>query len=445
MESGFGRIEPMSQPHNQRAFPSCDTIVALGTRTESGATILAKNSDRRPRECQPLFQAPRRRRLSHPRVRCQYLEIPEVAETYAFIGSRPFWLWGLEHGINEHAVAVGNEALITKEKLPEIGLLGMDLVRLALERAASAREAVEVISALIERHGQGGSGAYDFDFRYSNGFIIADPIEAWTLESSGRQWAARKVTDCASVSNRISITNYDTASSDVREHARSRGWWDGRAEFDFAAAYSAEEHPTTFSARGRLRRSQELLAREGRLCAETMAAALRDHYEMGEMPVIRAPMESEQHFSLCMHGELFATTASMIAELPPPDSGRAPVMWASMGAPCTGIFIPLYVEGTIPAALAVGGPEPAPGSPWWLMKSIQDLVARAPERIAPQVWERLRPLEAEMFAQAEKIDARVRRLDRHSRAARLTAFMAESTERVLKAAASLETDLRAST
>ncbi|MFZ0888187.1 MAG: C69 family dipeptidase [Candidatus Binataceae bacterium] len=419
--------------------------MALASRTESGATILAKNSDRPPRECQPLFQAPRYRYASGERVRCQYLEISQVPETCALIGSRPFWLWGFEHGINQHGVAIGNEALITKEKLPEIGLLGMDLVRLGLERGSSAREALEVISALIERHGQGGSGASDFDFRYSNGFIIADPVEAWTLESSGRQWAARRVTQCASVSNRISTTNYDLASPDVREYARSQGWWDGRGAFDFAASYSQEEHPTTFSARGRLRRSRELLARKGRLSAAEMAAALRDHYEMGEMPVISAPMESERHFSLCMHGELFATTASMIAELPPPDSGRAPAMWASMGAPCTGIFIPLYVEGAIPPVLKVGGPEPAPDSPWWRMKSIQDLVARSPERLAPKVWGRLRPLEVELFARAAEVNARVRGLDPESRAALLTAFMAESTERVLKAAAAVENDLRAST
>ena len=67
-------------------------------------------------------------------VRCQYLEVPQVAETHAVIGSQPHWLWGLEHGVNTHRVAIGNETVFARESLPAIGLTGMDLVRLGLER-----------------------------------------------------------------------------------------------------------------------------------------------------------------------------------------------------------------------------------------------------------------------------------------------------------------------
>ena len=206
-------------------LPSCDTIVVLAPHTRAGATLLAKNSDRSPYECQPLAQV---RRIAFIRegatVHCQYLEIPQVAETAAVIGSRPFWLWGFEHGLNEYGVAIGNEAVLTRETLPATGLLGMDLVRLGLERSKTAREATEIIGALIERYGQGGSGQYDVDFRYCGGFIIADHAEAYVLESSGRQWIARRVEDRACISNRLTIDTGSLGSADVESYARARGW-----------------------------------------------------------------------------------------------------------------------------------------------------------------------------------------------------------------------------
>ena len=69
---------------------SCDTSVARGTATVDGATIFAKNSDRDANECQPLQHQPRRRHAPGALVRCQYLAIPQVAETWEVIGSRPY-------------------------------------------------------------------------------------------------------------------------------------------------------------------------------------------------------------------------------------------------------------------------------------------------------------------------------------------------------------------
>lgn len=48
---------------------SCDTLVALGPDTRYGHTLFAKNSDRPPTECQPLFQAPRARHPAGATVR----------------------------------------------------------------------------------------------------------------------------------------------------------------------------------------------------------------------------------------------------------------------------------------------------------------------------------------------------------------------------------------
>ncbi len=418
----------------------CDTAVVLAPHTLGGATMLAKNSDRPPLECQPLFHAPRRRHREGSTVHCQYLEIPQAAETAALVGSRPCWLWGFEHGVNEYGVAIGNEAVLPREELAPTGLLGMDLVRLGLERGRTAREAVNTIGELIERYGQGGSGAHDFDFRYSGGFIIADYAEAYMLESSCRQWVARRVDERASISNRLTIGSaYDLASPDVRDYARERGWWNGADPFDFATAYSSEASDPLFAC-ARLDRSREFISRRGPRSLREMFAMLRDHYESGEMPVIAAPAGSAKSFSLCMHG-IQATTASMVAELPDPQSGAPIAMWACLGAPCTGIFFPLYPDALLPPALGVGGERPSHKSPWWRMKEIQDAVAVAPERLAPLVWKHLRPLETAMIERAAELAERARNTRGEHRRAALSRFMAQNVVRVVAEIAKVEAAL----
>lgn len=66
--------------------------------------------------------------------------------------------------------------------------------RLGLERGSSAREALEVMVALLERYGQGGSCKEEpVPFVYHNTFLLADRVEAWVLETAGRYWAAQQI------------------------------------------------------------------------------------------------------------------------------------------------------------------------------------------------------------------------------------------------------------
>jgi len=423
------------------ALPSCDTIVVLAPHTRAGATIIAKNSDRPPRECQPLFQSARRVHPQGATVQCQYLEIPQVRETAAVIGSRPFWLWGFEHGLNEYGVAIGNEAVLTREMLPSTGLLGMDLVRLALERSQTAREATEIIGALIERYGQGGAAMYEVDFRYSGGFIIADHADAYVLESSGRQWIARRVTDRACISNCLSIDTGGFGSPDAESYARARGWCDGESSFDFAAAYSNKDMDDPLTARGRIARSRELVSRNGRRTVREMLAIIRDHGASGETPPAGDPAARDDSPTLCMHGSAVGTTASMIAERPAPGADTIPMLWASLGAPCTAIAFPLFVAGTLPPVLAAGGERASSDSPWWRFKKIQDLVAIAPERLAPIAWKHFRPLEAAMLERGAEAGRQACKLDPAAREKLLGSFMADNIVRVLDAQSAAESEL----
>ena len=328
----------------------CDSLVALGAETADGVTLFAKNSDRKAGECQPFVQFPETIHPPRSVARCTYLEIPQVAETYRVMGHSPWWVWGFEQGVNEHGLAIGNHTIFSNEAIEQRpGLIGMDLVRLGLERGRDAREALEVIAALIETHGQGGPALSPDGAGYHNSFLLADPREAWLLETSNRRWAARRVR-LASASNHFSLgSDWEIGSRDLESFARSEGWWRGAGRIDVAAAYRNAHVPKQLS-EGRKRRSEALLlAGRGRHDVESMQGILRDHLEGGIAWQPGPTPAEERYFTLCAHSDpVHWTAASLVAPLPEERSAPWPV-WISFGTPCTGFFLPVYLDGVIPA------------------------------------------------------------------------------------------------
>jgi len=161
----------------------CDTLMLL----MPGETWLAKNSDREPDEPQRVEWRQAGQHAGGTR-QATYLSVAAPGHSYATWISRPDWMWGAEMGVNEKGVAIGNEAVFTRlVNRKEPGLLGMDLLRLALEQAASADEALEVIVGYLERYGQGGAGGFrDKKFFYDTSFLIAVSRLGWQLETAGR-------------------------------------------------------------------------------------------------------------------------------------------------------------------------------------------------------------------------------------------------------------------
>ena len=411
----------------------CDTLVALGPATRDGVTIFAKNSDRPPRECQRIVQLPAARHPPSAMVRCQYLEISQASQTHAIVGSQPYWLWGLEHGVNARGVAIGNETVFAKESLPAAGLTGMDLVRLGLERAGTASEAVELMTSLIEEHGQGGSGHVHLDWPYHNAFLVADPHAAWILETSGRHWAAKPAQSVANISNGLTLgTEWTRGSADLTSFAVERGWWPrGSGPVDFAAAYTDETGVPPNQCVERRRRAAAFLADgRGGITPQRLRTLLRDHYDAGTVHRPR-PFDDPFFFSICMHADpLDNTTASMVARLPAARDAAAAI-GVSLGSPCVGAFLPVWLEAPVPARLALGGGQPDARSPWWRMRALLDLVERDVARYGPIVRARWDIFEVALWRQTEEIEREAARRGGPARRSLLAAFSEASVDRWL--------------
>ncbi|KAK2906072.1 secernin-3 [Channa argus] len=260
---------------------SCDTFVALPPSTEGQRIIFGKNSDRPCDEVQEVVYFPARDYGAEEKLECTYIEIEQVPHTYAVVLSRPAWLWGAEMGANEHQVCIGNEASWGRESTDgDEALLGMDLVRLGLERAETAEEAVDVITELLEKYGQGGPCMEDdCGFTYHNSFLISDRKEAWVLETTAKYWAAERVeSGFRNISNQYSITTkIDKEHPEMREYAQSKNWWDGKSEFNFAKVYSFPTTARIEASGSRYCEGKKLLEKSnGHITAETMMGILRD-------------------------------------------------------------------------------------------------------------------------------------------------------------------------
>ncbi|KAF5271317.1 hypothetical protein FQA39_LY08115 [Lamprigera yunnana] len=226
---------------------SCDTFVVLPPLTRHGV-VFGKNCDRPRGEVQEVVYFPANETSST--IKCTYIEVESGGPTKAVILSKPSWIWGAEMGANECGVVIGCEATWSKgndedHDMTVKRLLGMDLLRLGLERSSSALEALEVITELLEKYGQGGNCSItELDLFYHTSFLIVDTTCAWVLETSGKLWVAQQITSgYRNISNLLTITtNIDKKSDNILEYAKENGLWDGNGEFNFAEAFGSEKN-----------------------------------------------------------------------------------------------------------------------------------------------------------------------------------------------------------
>ncbi len=296
----------------------CDTMCATPAYT-GGDMLFAKNSDRSPNEPHLVVRVPAADYPAGSTMKLTYITIPQVAHTLETVLCKPSWIWGAEMGVNEAGVAIGNEAVFTRVKRGPDALTGMDLLRLALERCESAKAALGLMTGLLEQYGQGGNCGFDHDFRYDNGFLIADPKEAYVMETSGRRWAAVRVDGFRAISNRLTIGTEHTMRGGVE------------AGFDFAKRLTEPVFTHFSGSKLRMGSSCSIAPKN----AADMMAALRAH----------DPRDAEKLFpkgsvrSVCMHaGGVIGdhTTGSLVVQL---RKDKPMTLWVTgASTPCISAF-----------------------------------------------------------------------------------------------------------
>lgn len=164
-------------------------------------------------------------------------EIPEAPVTYNVIGN-----------INEYQLSIAETTYGGREEMVDTtGILDYgSLIYVALQRAKTAREAISVMTSLVEKYGYCSSGET---------FSICDPNEAWIMEmmgtgpgSKGVVWVAMRIPDdaiCAHA-NQSRIGKFDMKdkknvlhSKNVISYARKMGWFSGKdADFSWKNTYA---------------------------------------------------------------------------------------------------------------------------------------------------------------------------------------------------------------
>lgn len=335
----------------------------------------------------------------------QFIEIPQAGRTYRYLTMNYSEYEGFpppltNGGLNEHNVAgrdvwsPSRPELVEMTPDPQTGPQYSDLSRIAMERARTAREAVEIIGALIDEHGYSTYGG--------NSHMFADENEGWVLlDFAGGQglWIAERLgPDDVRMSypgyiHEIPLDFQETGdymgSDNFVSFAVEQGWYDpGSGEpFNVTKIYGVEEERYPRSAMEK----------------ELRAAAPIDLRAM--MNAVRDPRIS-----------MDSTGYGQVAQLR--DNGRADMnlLWVAPTGSVTAPFIP-YRIGVRKIAPQYGkhryltkGEATRFVTPDWQIREATEFAGRTfkrlmyytcdhPEKFLPEVNEALTAFENHMIAE----------------------------------------------
>jgi secernin len=369
----------------------CDTLVALSNVTQNGSVIFAKSADCEVNEANAIVRIPHQKHIKGEAVRVTHLVIPQAEETYEIVLTKAFWTYGAEIGVNEFGLAMGEEAVYTTEMHEENdGIIGPDLVRLGLERAKNCQEAIEVMTDLLEQYGQGGSAELKGNSHFDSSFLMADPKEAYILETAGRKWAVRKIESFASISNLLTIgENYTRCSLTPNS-----------ADFNWANRFALPEYPPNLGSVERQSITYNMLKEnQGRITVKTFFDIMRHHGE-GYHPAI-----AEAHRNICVHAgpqenRWWQADGVMVTEV----NEDGIVAWVTgTSGTCVSIFKPIFLGVDLPDI----GPIPTehfdPRSLWWKHELLHRRAMADFVNLVPEIRHDFDQLESQFLKEVETV------------------------------------------
>jgi secernin len=375
----------------------CDTFVVMQNKTTDGAIILGKSADDQINEAHYVLHVPHKKYPRGMQVRATHLMIPQAEETNEIVLHKAFWYWGGEEGINEHGLSIGAEAAYSTLTGTETkdGLIGVDLLRIALERASTCTEAIELMARLLKEYGQGGnieiSGNSEVDLTY----LISDVKEAWILEMAGREYAAKKVQDFDAISNHYMLEK-DWGISSLPVQPGEVAWGETYNVKEIVPALGARERRNC-SLNSIQKAVQPFGVKDG-------FDLLREHGEnyhpatSGEVPRV-----------VCMHAGLgdfrkWQAVNAFVSHV----KGEQVVAWSTgTSANCLSIFKPIFLN--IEAPRFDYGPVPCehfdPAVIWWRHELLHRRAVMDFENIVPRVLADIEKLEKSFVNEIEAVAA----------------------------------------
>ncbi|MEM4724722.1 MAG: C69 family dipeptidase [Candidatus Hadarchaeum sp.] len=328
-------------------------------------------------------------------------EIPQVERTYTYFHiAYPF--------LNENQVAIGETTIGGRREL--INTLGMfyieELEAIALQRARTAREAIQIMGELAEKYGYADAGEC---------LTVIDPNEAWVFEifgpgpfwtpdsgKPGAVWVAQRVPDDEVFvsANRSRIGEIDLsrpdwfmASSNIYSLAQEMGWWDPNSGVPFRVYEIYGPKDSFYNSRREWRVFDLIAPSKGfdpwarrypfsvkpdqKLSVADLMKINRDHYEGTDFDLTKGlaagPYENPNRWPTSPDRweraiSMFRCSYSFVAQcrswLPNHIGG---VLWFGLHAPSTTCYIPIYCGVTaLPQSLQIRDPfKFSRDSAWW--------------------------------------------------------------------------------
>ncbi len=370
------------------ALYSCTTILIGNKLTADGSVIHAHNEDMGMDAVGRLWVVKPQTYPKGSMLKVPYASIPQPVETWQYwaSGNAPGTkgLGILEKdqpyssvlvGMNQWGLTMSCNWMYSKEEnMPEKGIRRYAIRQLILERAKTAREAVQLIADFIEEYGQADWSGLTY--------CLADSREAWIVETTTRHWVARRVRDDEIwvVANRFTIgSDYDLASEELEEFAKEMQWVDpAKQNFSFRNAYGRPDRMSQAYDIDRESRVIDLLEdKKGSITPRDMFIVLRDRYEGTSKYAKPLPAEISREYcegntvpralstNICQS----SSVAHLRPEMP---TAVGSVMWYAMAAPNFSEYFPIYAGATtIPEFYSSKNSEQSEKSAWWTFKMLQ--------------------------------------------------------------------------
>ena len=374
-------------------------------------------------------------------------DIPEAQKTYATVGN-----------MNEHSVIITETTFGGRSELRNpSGLIDYgSLIYITLQRATTAREAIDIIVELANTYGYYSSG---------ESFSIADENEAWIMELIGKGkdkkgivWVARRIPDgyISAHANQARITTFPLNdkenclyAEDVISLAREKGYFSGKdEEFSFAGAYA----PLDFSA---LRGCEARVWSFFRMFAEGMDKyedyamgynphnpmplwvkptnkispkqvfdAMRDHYEGTKMdmttdigagghglPYRWRPMNFEVDGKTYLHERAIATQQTAFWLCGQARKDKVGILWFGMDDAATSCLTPIYCNTTeVPATMAEGNGsmlDHSDTSAFWIFNRVTNFAYLRYDLMSKDIRKVVDHWENTMLKEVDTIDAKL--------------------------------------